>query len=342
MYSSPLKHFNKLETRNLSKTGMQSFQKVDNTNLVVYSLETLQSSHPPIPLSTPLVYERTKIMNEMPVTNSYPVPQKNGNGCLWATVIVLSVIVIFGCCLASVVVFYYSSEIAAGITRLVDFKTNTPIEVVPADSNPASPADETEYQNADPELDPTFRAFAYLPENACAFTGGVTKPWNDGPKNLNYVGIINQTTQESGFSQQAFMEYWTDQTIVAGYEFPFRKVEIGNDGGIQIEACKIDGQIYVFETDRSGESDVPFHQVSFTQLVGKKLLVCKNDTGKPGDWNGLCDDPTSYVYGVPIEDYAIPGDLIQAWNYMEEMLYDLPGNYRLPAYGEMLYFWVNQ
>lgn len=333
MYSSPLKHFNKLETRNLSKTGMQSFQKADN-NTVVYSPETLQSSPQPhqFPLfpygNTNLSYERTKIM-------------KNPVLYLLATIGVIAIL--FACVGATFITAVYGNQILDAV-KLVWYGFHLPIEIesanTPAAASPNSAEDENDTNALD--LDPTFHAFTYLPEGACVFTGGVTKPWSNGPANLNYAGIINQSTQESGFSQQAYLEHWTEEDTVAGYEYPKGKVEAGNDGGIQLEVCNINGQLYVFMLDRTGESEVPFHQASFTQLVGKRLLVCKNDTGKPGDWNGYCDEPSAYVVGIPIEDFVIPGDLTYAWSKMEDVLYDLPGNYRLPAYGEMLCFWVNQ
>lgn len=351
MYSSPLKHFNKLETRNLSKTGMQSFQKADNPTFVVYSLETLQSSHPQPPqfFSTPnpCLERQDKIMENTNANTQYPSParERRSTGCLWGTIVLLTVALCMICGPLFLVGMYYSSEIVSGISELVDIVTRDPIDVVPEGGSTNDNETDTDTdplpRNGTEELDPTFHAFTYLPEGACVFTGGVTKPWSNGPANLNYAGIINQSTQESGFSMQAYLEHWTDRNVVVDYEYPKGKVEAGNDGGIQLEVCNISGQLYVFMPDRTGESKVPFHQVSFTQLVGKELLVCKNDTGKPGDWNGYCDEPFTYVIGIPIEDFVIPGDLIFAWSKMEDVLYDLPGNYRLPAYGEMLSFWIN-
>ncbi len=181
--------------------------------------------------------------------------------------------------------------------------------------------------------------FQYLPEGLCVFGGGTSSTWQGGPSNLNYVGFINQSSQEAGFSQQAFLEKWTTQDRVAGYSYPKGRIEAGNDG-LQLEVCRKDGRLLVFMPRRDANAIVPFHQISYTQLVGSELLVCYKDTGNPGDWNGECDGATEYIHGVSLNDFSVPGDLTTMWTNMQNLLFDYRGEYRMPAYGEMLFFWV--
>jgi len=283
-------------------------------------------------------------MNEMPA-QSYPAPQKSNNGYLWAALIFVTLVLCIFCSIGGLIGFYYSAEIISGVRELVDINIVDPIEVVAEGNTSSSPADEDETDTDTAPSDNNkdgwqidYDAFERLPDGYCAFAGGVTEPWNGVP-NVNYVGLLRQDAQTDGFSWQAYTQHTTNLEEVEGNNIP-NNVEWINDGGDQVQVCKDNGELYVIMPDRKGNQDVQFYQVSYTKLDGHDLLVCSDDDGVPGDFNGGCDGDQSIVHGISIYDFEVPADLQFHFDMMADMLYSTKSNHHSGMLVEVIYAWI--
>lgn len=181
--------------------------------------------------------------------------------------------------------------------------------------------------------------FGKLPQDSCAFAGGV-QGWPDGPANVNYAGLIYLPSLRDGFSMQAKWSDWTNETKILG-QTPPAGWESNNDGGWQIGACNIDGTVEVFIPNRNSVDTtvVHFWEISYIKMTADGLYICSDDTGIPGDWNGTCGGNTTVVKGVHLDAVVIPGDLNNHWTQIQNVLRNLDPNYKHPSYGENFVFW---
>lgn len=156
---------------------------------------------------------------------------------------------------------------------------------------------------------------------------------NGGPERIHTNGIISRTALESGISMQASWEKWTSTTQVDGYTIP-EGFEPNNDG-VQAIICGDD----VFMLDRTGSTELPFWSASYFQLTDSGLLVCKDDTGEPGSWNGECSDTQVVIKGTALENITV-SDFQKDWNELIKLMDSWDG--KTPDYGTIEGAWTSK
>lgn len=156
--------------------------------------------------------------------------------------------------------------------------------------------------------------------------------WQNGPERIHQDGILNRAELENGMSMQASWYKWTSTQKVDGYTVP-DGFEPNNDG-LQVLIC--DDVAYM--PDRDGSSEMPFWFISYVQLTSDGLLICKDDTGTPGNWDGECSGTQTVVEAIPLDEINVPGDFQQNWTSLMDLMDSWSGN--TPAYGTIENAWT--
>ncbi len=173
--------------------------------------------------------------------------------------------------------------------------------------------------------------------NLAYFAGG-HQGWDNGPKNVNFVGTMNLAQLRSGISMQANWSKWfydTNATFL-GYTVP-QAFEPCNDGCPQILVVNDTGYIPNRDPNTGG---VHFWDISYIQLTDHGLLVCTDDTGNPGSWIGECAGSSQILKGFPLSEIAerLPEDLQHHWTALQEIMSDTNAT---PNYGTISTLWLN-
>lgn len=235
-----------------------------------------------------------KNMNEMP-EQSYPAPQKSNNGCLWAALIFVTLVLCIFCSIGGLIGFYYSAEIISGVRELVDIIIVDPVKVVAEGDTSSSPADEDDETDtpANPYL-PNGDELV-IPKGTMLLICGRELP---NGETIETLAMISLDYIEDG----APLQQYYHQVVTARNAEKFEtetgvkiadEVEIFNDACQWIAYEGLDGVIYILEIPRDAqESVLIFNEVSHitaswssTQDIAT-FKVCRHDTGNPGTWVG--------------------------------------------------------
>lgn len=179
---------------------------------------------------------------------------------------------------------------------------------------------------------------AVTSQEPLAFFAGGHQGWSNGPENVNFVGVMNLTQLERGFSMQASWAKWFNNVNVQfnGYTVP-SAFEPCNDGCPQI--LVVNDTVYFPGRDRNTDA-VHFWTVSYIELTNSGLLVCSDDTGNPGDWEGDCAGSSETLTGYPLAeiDEHLPADLSFHWEQLQKVMNQTNTT---PEYGSIINLWVN-
>lgn len=157
--------------------------------------------------------------------------------------------------------------------------------------------------------------------------------WQNGPERIHQDGILNRAELENGMSMQASWYKWTSTQKVDGYTVP-DGFEPNNDG-LQVLIC---GDV-AYMPGREGSYEIPFWFISYVQLTSDGLLICKDDSGTPGNWDGECASTPVVVEGIPLQDITVPSDFQQNWTSLMELMKTWTGN--TPDHGTIENVWTS-
>jgi hypothetical protein len=138
-----------------------------------------------------------------------------------------------------------------------------------------------------------------------------------GVKKIGYAGTCDTNAIRKGLPLQEFMTQLTnDKTVFpSGFDLStsltYPKYEGGNDSlnGIAFRSGWNTWTYY--QLPRTPGDTVPFWKASYIQLTDAGLLICEDDDGVAGTWEGHCSKATQIVPASDINSYATANAEVQ-------------------------------